>query len=109
MRPRKVLIASCPWLSTSEASDALRDAGGDVEKAKRVVLESRRGGSQQTQKKKSNDGNKLKNDDEDLNKKRPPSPPKRAPPRHAVSINNLSDRQYCCVWSVEVFEDGYVE
>jgi len=98
MRPRKVLIASCPWLSTSEASDALRDAGGDVEKAKRVVLESRR-----------NDGNKLKNDDDDLNKKHPPSPPKRAPPRHAVSINNLSDRQYCCVWSVEVFEDGYVE
>ena len=22
-------------------------------------------------------------------------------------INNLSDRQYCCVWSVEVYEDGY--
>jgi len=24
-----------------------------------------------------------------------------------VSINNLSDRQYCCVWGVEVYEDGY--
>ena len=31
----------------------------------------------------------------------------RAPPRHAATINNLSDRQYCCVWSVEVYDDGY--
>jgi len=31
----------------------------------------------------------------------------RCPPRHAVQVNNLSDRQYCCVWNVEVFEDGY--
>ena len=33
--------------------------------------------------------------------------PAREPPRHSVSVNNLSDRQYCCVWSVEVYEDGY--
>ena len=32
----------------------------------------------------------------------------RVPPRHtSVPINNLSDRQCCCVWSVEVYEDGY--
>jgi hypothetical protein len=31
----------------------------------------------------------------------------RVPPSHITSINNLSDRQYCCVWSVEVYEDGY--
>jgi hypothetical protein len=31
----------------------------------------------------------------------------RLPPRCSVPINNLSDRQYCCVWSVEVFDDGY--
>jgi WLM domain len=31
----------------------------------------------------------------------------RLPPRQVVPINNLSDRQYCCVWSVEVHEDGY--
>lgn len=37
-----------------------------------------------------------------------PALPAREPPRHSVSINNLSDRQYCCVWSVEVYEDGYV-
>ena len=98
MRPRKVLLSACPWLSTSEASDALRDAGGDIEKAKRAVSAARRG----------NDGNKQNNDDDGDDKKRPSSPPKRAPPRHAVSINNLSDRQYCCVWSVEVYEDGYV-
>ena len=52
---------------------------------------------------------KQKNEDDGDDKKRSASsPPKRAPPRHAVSINNLSDRQYCCVWSVEVYEDGYV-
>ena len=99
MRPRNILLAACPWLSTSEASDALRDAGGDIEKAKRAVSAARRG----------NDGNKQNNDDDGDDKKRSASsPPKRAPPRHAVSINNLSDRQYCCVWSVEVYEDGYV-
>ena len=31
----------------------------------------------------------------------------RVPPSHITSINNLSDRQYCCVWSIEVYEDGY--
>jgi len=25
----------------------------------------------------------------------------------SASVNNLSDRQYCCVWHVEVLEDGY--
>ena len=32
---------------------------------------------------------------------------RRSPPNYSVTINNLSDRQYCCVWWVEVIEDGY--
>jgi hypothetical protein len=35
------------------------------------------------------------------------SAPDRRAPRAPVAINNLSDEQYCCVWHVEVFEDGY--
>jgi hypothetical protein len=31
----------------------------------------------------------------------------RIQPRTSTRINNLSDRQYCCVWHVEVYEDGY--
>ena len=31
----------------------------------------------------------------------------RRPPSHSVSINNLSDRQYCCVWNIEEYKDGY--
>ena len=33
-------------------------------------------------------------------------PPRRAPATSS-DVNNLSDVQYCCVWSVEVFDDGY--
>jgi WLM domain len=31
----------------------------------------------------------------------------RRPPNTVAVIHNLSDRQYCCVWAVEVYEDGY--
>ena len=31
----------------------------------------------------------------------------RIPPEYTTAINNLSDRRYCCVWSVEVFEVGH--
>ena len=42
MRPRNVLLQACPWLTTSEASDYLRQTEGDVEKAKRVASANRR-------------------------------------------------------------------
>jgi hypothetical protein len=41
------------------------------------------------------------------NRNAPSSPPARLPPEHVVPVNNLSDRQYCCVWSVEVLEGGW--
>lgn len=31
----------------------------------------------------------------------------RRPPNHFVAVNNLSDRQYFCVWWVEEIKDGY--
>jgi hypothetical protein len=39
--------------------------------------------------------------------KEKPIDEERRPPNTVSVINNLSDRQYCCVWSVEVYEDGY--
>ena len=30
----------------------------------------------------------------------------RKTPAHSVQLNNLSDKQYCCVWGVEVIEDA---
>jgi len=42
MRPRNSLLQACPWLTTSEASDYLRQTEGDVEKAKRVASANRR-------------------------------------------------------------------
>lgn len=124
MRPRNVLLAACPWLSREEASDVLRGAGGDVEKAKGSASAARR-----HTKKTDEDGEGSEADAtassasaacehtsgvsqtsqniEGNSKSKPSSPPARAPPRHSASINNLSDRQYCCVWGVEVYEDGY--
>ena len=34
-------------------------------------------------------------------------PPLRRPPPSSSDVNNLSDEQYCCVWAVEVYEDGF--
>ena len=65
--------------------DALRKAGGDIDRAKRAIA-ARIGGHSA-------------NDQQ--------SQQQRVPPRHSTAINNLSDRQYCCVWNVEVYEDGF--
>ena len=40
MRPRNILIAACPWLSNNDASQVLRNAGGDIEKAKRQAMQA---------------------------------------------------------------------
>lgn len=71
-----------------------RSASASVSSAGPSLPKSANDALSQTQ---YNDGNNNKNS----------SPPARSPPRHSASINNLSDRQYCCVWSVEVYEDGY--
>ena len=138
MRPRTALLAACPWLSRDEASDALRNANGNVERAIEAVtaahaVRKRQSSTTTTttgddtiaEEKKRNNGD---NDDDRKGKQdiattsttsssfqHPPlrqhddlvvAP--RIPPRHtSVPINNLSDRQYCCVWSVEVYDDGY--
>ena len=119
MRPRNVLLTACPWLSQEEASDALRNADGDVERAKTAAAAARRQQQQQHQHERDrassssstaatgHGGKKI--DDTDVGKAASSSLSSvvRVPPRHAASINNLSDRQYCCVWSVEVYNDGY--
>ncbi|KAL9191355.1 hypothetical protein ACHAXT_001061 [Thalassiosira profunda] len=128
MRPRNQLLAACPWLTRDDASEALRHAGGDVEKAKRASSARRRceeedpegcdTGDAARRRQNGEEGDGAQNDErgstgklhaqnEDDDKKQSSSPIARAPPRHSASINNLSDRQYCCVWGVEVYEDGY--
>ena len=111
MRPRNALIAACPWLSRDSASKVLRSAGGDVERAKRAALVDRRRGQQKQSTSPSSNANQQscnRTEQEDSNNIIPVAAEvSRAPPRHSVSINNLSDRQYCCVWAVEVYEDGY--
>ena len=42
-RPRNVLVAEFPGLSKDDASQALRDAGGDLNKARKLI-KKRRGG-----------------------------------------------------------------
>jgi hypothetical protein len=132
-------LEACPWLSRDEASDALRNANGNVERAIEAVTAANAARKRQSsttttpttgddtiaeEKKRNNDDN----DDDRKGKQdvattsttsssfqHPPlrqhddlAVALRIPPRHtSVPINNLSDRQYCCVWSVEVYEDGY--
>lgn len=74
----------CAHIICSFILDALRKAGGDIDKAKRAIA-ARIAGQNNT------------SDDQH----------QRAPPRHSTAINNLSDRQYCCVWACEVYEDGF--
>ena len=105
MRPRNVLLAACPWLSNNDASQVLRNAGGDIEKAKRQAMQAVPADGKKNKKADNQKANANANGD---NSGKLPALPPREPPRHSVSINNLSDRQYCCVWSVEVYEDGYV-
>ncbi len=120
MRPRIALLTECPWLSRDEASEALRNADGDVERAKTAAAAARRQQQHQQQHQHERDrassssstatgqgGEKIV--DTNVGKAASSSLQSvvRAPPRHASTINNLSDRQYCCVWSVEVYADGY--
>jgi len=129
MRPRNLLLDACTWLSREEASEALRNAGGDVEKAKRAASAFRRRCQAQDETdvggrgpatvttdaalaegcSTTDDSDAQNDNDNNNNNNNTSSSPLaiRAPPRHSASINNLSDRQYCCVWSVEVYEDGY--
>lgn len=133
VRPRNALIAAFPHLTPEEASEALRKAGGDLEKAKRAIAAAATSAPQaqneQSEKKRAGPPSKISSSnaaDSKMKKKQPrhlpPSEaadkpaaaaatvgklPERLPPRSVASVNNLSDRQYCCVWSVEVFPDGY--
>jgi len=103
-RPRNVLMNFFPpgTVTPEQASDALRKANGDIEKAKKILEQAKRKTTDRTSPrtvadtKQEHGGSKQDNDTAE-----------RVPPRSVASINNLSDRQYCCVWHVEVFEDGY--
>jgi WLM domain len=95
VRPRTLLLSYFPpgTVTHEQVSQALREAAGDVEKAKHALQLG-------------------------VTLAHPPMSPTttaafavdesiRLPPATVAVINNLSDRQYCCVWSVEVFDDGY--
>jgi hypothetical protein len=120
VRPRTALLASFPEgsLTPEEASNALRRHGGDLEGAKRDIEGklNKDDGEAASATLPQNAAVRVNNKDSNV----PPLPqlpptttqlqqplPERLPPRAVSSINNLSDRQYCCVWSVEVLEDGY--
>ena len=49
IRPRNALLTACPWLSRDEASEALRNADGDVERAKTASASTLRQKQQQQQ------------------------------------------------------------
>lgn len=85
-RKRNQLIAAFPpgTLDSAAASEALRKAGGDLENARLAIMAEHAAAASSGAKK----------DD-------------RVAPRHSVPIHNLSDRKYCCVWSVEEYADGY--
>ena len=117
VRPRNILMNSFPpgTVTPEQVSNALRQAGGEMERAKKILEASSSSSSAAAA-----GGEKGNNP-----KKEPNSPhivadtkqaseissddavTDRLPPRSVVSINNLSDRKYCCVWHVEAFEDGY--
>ena len=126
VRPRKLLLSYFPQSSviTEEiASQALRDAEGDIQRARiylqRLVQQHEPAltPTNETHRERKNscaDNNSdkvlksqqsktniktVENEKRDQNERRPPN--------SVAVINNLSDRQYCCVWSVEVYEDGY--
>jgi len=127
VRPRNELIATFPHLTSEEASEALRKAGGDLGKAKQAIIAASSSSSaqqqQQQQSKKRGSAKAAAGTKTKKQARLPPSEiadkpaaaaaamvgklPERLPPRAVASINNLSDRQYCCVWSVEVFQDAH--
>lgn len=136
-RKRDSLLTAFPpgTITPSEASDALRQSGGDFEAAKRIleaalslgsndkgaaVAEERtRKTTTPTTANTNNHSTKdqlLRNEGEIApatahaaitNSHNTKDEHVRIPPRTCTIINNLSDRQYCCVWHVEVYEDGY--
>ena len=83
-------MAAFPGLSREEASDALRSADGDVEKAKRTIARQKTGRGEKSVN--AATSGIAQNQNEDGNNKSH-SPLVRAPPRYSASINNLSDRQ----------------
>lgn len=105
VRPRNVLMAWDNSLSADDASKILRQTKGDIEAAKIYIQRERI-----TKNGTSRSNNRSNNEKFTERKSEPPqidSRAPRAPPHTIAKINNLSDRQYCCVWSVEVYEDGY--
>lgn len=95
VRARTLLLSYFPSITQEQASQALRESGGDVEKAKKALEKSAL--TNKTEKAVDvvgGGGGNIRRSE-------------RLPPTTAAVINNLSDRQYCCVWSVEVFDDGY--
>jgi len=137
VRPRNALMALDASLSSKDASDILRRVNGDLEAAERYIATERNKKKKKIMKSSPsiNEQSEAKDNSKQtttvattnttitspnastnkpttLSNLQQQSKKKavtvvRAPPRHTVSINNLSDRQYCCVWSVEVYEDGY--
>jgi len=133
VRPRNALLACFPDLTPEEASEALRRAGGDLEAAKREILRAKNnatiGRDGEHGNKQKEPGPAAKKSKKGEAKKQPPAAAaaasgvaslpapsfesaqdiaaERLPPRSSAPIHNLSDRQYCCVWHVEVLEDGY--
>lgn len=129
VRPRTLLLSYFPQSSviTQEiASQALRDTEGDVERARefleKLVQQQEPTTMTVVTKVETKCENKPKVDDINnsrvIKSKQAKTDPatdenlkhdqnERRPPNSVAMINNLSDRQYCCVWSVEVYEDGY--
>ena len=127
VRPRTLLLSYFPetsFITQEIASKALRDAEGDIERAKGILEDFIRQHEQTiTQKdatlcESQSTGITVKNAASGSKKEQTKINPitkendkcdhnERRLPNMVAVINNLSDRQYCCVWSIEVYEDGY--
>lgn len=127
VRPRTLLLSYFPetsFITQEIASKALRDAEGDIERAKGILEDFIRQHEQTiTQKdatlcESQSTGITVKNAASGSKKEQTKINPitkendkcdhnERRLPNTVAVINNLSDRQYCCVWSIEVYEDGY--
>lgn len=79
-------------ITPEQASQALREASGDVEQAKEALKKA----CVAVANKNTTTTAHVTDDAE-----------QRRPPAAVAVIHILSDRRYCCVWSVEVYEDGY--
>jgi hypothetical protein len=113
VRPRNILLSYFPdsaAITVEQASEALRDSNGDIDKAREAIKNTIRNDCSSNLVVASNRDSAYDVTStsiaEDMSKKKQDQEPRR-PPNTSASVNNLSDRQYCCVWSVEVYEDGY--